>query len=43
MLHIHSNTLSYRLKRIAEISGFNLKDMNIRAYLYIEFKLAKLD
>ncbi len=41
MLHIHSNTLSYRLKRISEISGYNLKDMNIRAYLYIEIKLTK--
>ena len=43
ILHIHTNTLSYRLKRISEISGYNLKDMNMRAYLYIEFKLAKFD
>lgn len=43
LLHIHSNTLSYRLKRISELSGYNLKDTNIRAYLYIEFKLARFD
>ncbi|WP_462406227.1 PucR family transcriptional regulator [Gracilibacillus sp. Marseille-QA3620] len=43
LLHIHSNTLSYRLRRISEISGYDLKDTNIRAYLLIEFKLARFE
>jgi DNA-binding PucR family transcriptional regulator len=38
-LHIHVNTLNYRLKRISEIGGINLKDFNQKAFIYIVLKL----
>lgn len=40
-LHIHPNTLSYRLKRITEISQYDLKDHKITSHLLIEMKLSK--
>lgn len=40
-LHIHNNTLSYRLKRIMDISRYDLKDTNVKSYLFIEMKLAQ--
>lgn len=42
-LHIHINTLSYRLKRIEEIMQVDLEDMNQRVSLYLELKLDKLN
>ena len=40
-LNIHANTLSYRLKRICEISEINLKDPNQKMMLYLDLKLQK--
>ncbi|KYD18934.1 PucR family transcriptional regulator [Saccharococcus caldoxylosilyticus] len=42
-LNIHPNTLSYRLKRIAEIAEMDLHDMNQKVKLYIDIKLAKYE
>jgi DNA-binding PucR family transcriptional regulator len=42
-LHIHINTLGYRLRRIEEILRVDLEDMNQRAALYLELKMDKLD
>ncbi|MGD8190824.1 PucR family transcriptional regulator [Brevibacillus ginsengisoli] len=41
-LHIHINTLSYRLRRIEEIMGIQLDDPNQRTALYLDLKLEKL-
>lgn len=41
-LHIHINTLSYRLRRIEEIIEVNLDDQNQRTSLYLDIKLDKL-
>ncbi|WP_139492741.1 PucR family transcriptional regulator [Brevibacillus dissolubilis] len=41
-LHIHINTLSYRLRRIEEIMGISLDDPNQRTAIYLELKLRKL-
>ncbi|MDQ0339317.1 DNA-binding PucR family transcriptional regulator [Caldalkalibacillus uzonensis] len=38
-LHIHVNTLNYRLKRIAEIGEINLRDPNQKMMLYIDLKI----
>ncbi|MCL6604041.1 MAG: helix-turn-helix domain-containing protein [Paenibacillus sp.] len=35
-LHIHTNTLMYRLNRIAEITGKNLKDTDYRISIYLD-------
>ncbi|MCM3545872.1 PucR family transcriptional regulator [Priestia megaterium] len=40
-LNVHMNTLSYRLKRISEIGGINLKNVNQKMTLYIDIKLMK--
>lgn len=40
-LHIHVNTLNYRLKRIAEIGQINFKSFNEKGELYLNLKLAK--
>lgn len=40
-LHIHINTLNYRLKRMAEIAQINFKDFNEKAELYLSLKLYK--
>lgn len=42
-LHVHINTLSYRLRRIEEIMRVDLENMNQRAALYLELKMAKLN
>ncbi|MBD8497857.1 PucR family transcriptional regulator [Paenibacillus arenosi] len=39
MLHIHSNTLMYRLKRITDIGGIDLNDMEQKISLYLELKM----
>lgn len=41
-LHIHPNTLAYRLRRITEVSGLNLDDPNQRISMFIDLKLMKL-
>lgn len=38
-LHIHTNTLLYRLKRIREITGLNLDDANVKTKLFIDLLL----
>ncbi|MBW7461163.1 helix-turn-helix domain-containing protein, partial [Paenibacillus sepulcri] len=37
-LHIHPNTLGYRMVRMNEISGINLKSMSdkVAAFLYLQ-------
>lgn len=40
-LNIHANTLSYRLKRIYEISEIDLKNPNQKMILYLDLKLKK--
>lgn len=42
-LHVHINTLSYRLRRIEEIIRVDLENMNQRAALYLELKMEKLN
>lgn len=41
LLHCHVNTLSYRLKRIQEITGVQLKDPVQKLGLYLDIKLSK--
>lgn len=38
-LHIHVNTLSYRLKRITEITGIDLSKPNQKFMVYLDLKL----
>ncbi|MEW9668131.1 PucR family transcriptional regulator [Ammoniphilus sp. 3BR4] len=42
LLHIHPNTLAYRLKRIQEICGLDLNDPNHWVSTFIDLKLMKL-
>ncbi|KKB38857.1 PucR family transcriptional regulator [Bacillus thermotolerans] len=42
-LHIHANTLSYRLKRISEIAGIQLKDANQKMTLYLDLLIHQLE
>ena len=42
-LHVHENTLSYRLKRIAEVSGIDLNSMDDKVTCYIDMKLKTYD
>ncbi|MBM7096180.1 PucR family transcriptional regulator [Bacillus sp. H-16] len=41
-LNVHSNTLNYRLKRITEVGGINLRDPNEKMTLFLDMKLDKL-
>lgn len=41
-LNVHTNTLSYRLKRIIEVGDIDLKSPNQKITLYIDIKLNKL-
>ncbi|ULL15393.1 PucR family transcriptional regulator [Paenibacillus sp. H1-7] len=41
-LHVHINTLNYRLKRIAEIGDVDLKNVDQKVSLYLDLKLEKL-
>ncbi|MCP3764612.1 helix-turn-helix domain-containing protein [Domibacillus sp. A3M-37] len=43
VMHVHPNTLAYRLKRISEITGFNSKDMNEKTILYIDLLIRHMD
>ncbi len=40
-LTVHTNTMNYRLKRIAEIGEVNLKDPNQKITLFLDLKLEK--
>ncbi|WP_026136292.1 PucR family transcriptional regulator [Paenibacillus shenyangensis] len=42
-LHVHTNTLNYRLRRIAEVGHVNLDSMAEKVTLYLELKLLWLD
>lgn len=41
-LHIHENTLSYRLKRIAQIGGIDLASMDQKVTCFLELKSRRL-
>ncbi|WP_170885489.1 PucR family transcriptional regulator [Bacillus alkalicellulosilyticus] len=43
LLHVHPNTLNYRMKRIVEITNIDLRNMNEKIALYIELKLRRVD
>lgn len=40
-LHVHPNTVSYRIKRIHEILGYDLKDFDTKVNLSIAYKIYK--
>ncbi|MFV8829228.1 PucR family transcriptional regulator [Alkalihalobacterium sp. APHAB7] len=40
-LHVHPNTLNYRMKRIVELTGIKLKDPKLKLDLYLEFKIRR--
>jgi DNA-binding PucR family transcriptional regulator len=42
VLHIHMNTLLYRLKRISEITNIDLKSPHQKIMIYLDFKLNRL-
>ena len=42
MLHIHVNTMLYRLKRISEVGDFDLTNADVKVSLYLELLLDKL-
>jgi len=41
-LHIHRNTLLYRMQKIEELTKRNFKDMNDRFFLYSAYIIYKL-
>lgn len=43
VLHVHPNTLAYRLKRMAEITSLDLKDMNAKTLLYIDLLIKQME
>lgn len=43
LLHIHVNTLNYRMKRIADIGVINLKDPLQKMSLYLDLKLTQYE
>ncbi len=43
ILHVHANTLNYRLKRIAEIGQIDLDDMDQKVTLYLELKIDRFE
>lgn len=42
-LHVHINTLSYRLKRIGEIGGIDLDNMDQKVTVFLDLKMHKLN
>lgn len=38
-VHVHPNTFRYRLKRLAEIAGFDLSDPNARFEAMLQLRL----
>ncbi|AJY74398.1 PucR family transcriptional regulator [Paenibacillus beijingensis] len=41
-LHVHTNTMNYRLKRISEIGDIDLTDMDQKVTLYLDLKTERL-
>ncbi|WP_087973556.1 PucR family transcriptional regulator [Oceanobacillus rekensis] len=41
-LTVHPNTMNYRLKRIREVSGLDLKNPNQKVTIYLVFKMEKM-
>jgi DNA-binding PucR family transcriptional regulator len=41
-LHIHPNTLAYRIKRMNQVAGINLEDASQRTSLFIDLKMRRL-
>ncbi|UOQ92168.1 helix-turn-helix domain-containing protein [Halobacillus shinanisalinarum] len=42
-MHIHTNTLNYRLKRIKEIGSIDLKDPNQKTTLYLDLLIDEME
>jgi DNA-binding PucR family transcriptional regulator len=42
VLHVHTNTMNYRLKRISEIGEINLTNMDQKVTLYLDLKTERL-
>ncbi|MDN4524700.1 PucR family transcriptional regulator [Fictibacillus fluitans] len=42
ILHIHLNTLTYRLKRIAEVGQIDFKNTNQKTMLYLDLQIQRL-
>jgi DNA-binding PucR family transcriptional regulator len=42
LLHVHSNTMNYRLKRISEIGDIDLTSMDQKVTLYLDLKTEQL-
>lgn len=43
ILHVHRNTLSYRLNKITEIMNLDINDKNISFHLLLSFKILRFD
>ncbi|WP_226376912.1 PucR family transcriptional regulator [Oceanobacillus halotolerans] len=41
-MHVHTNTLNYRLKRIAEVGSINLKDPNQKVTIYLDLLIENM-
>ncbi|WP_232217800.1 helix-turn-helix domain-containing protein [Virgibacillus sp. SK37] len=41
-IHVHTNTLNYRLKRITELTDLDLKDPNQKVTLFLDLKLLEM-
>ena len=39
VLHVHRNTLIYRLRRVAELYGIDYKDLTLVRSMYVAFEL----
>ncbi|RYG71976.1 PucR family transcriptional regulator [Lentibacillus lipolyticus] len=42
-MHVHANTLNYRLKRITDIGEINLKDPNQKMTLYLDILIERME
>ncbi|MCA0173835.1 PucR family transcriptional regulator [Bacillus sp. RAR_GA_16] len=42
VLHVHTNTLNYRLRRIADVANLDLKDANQKVTLFLDLKIEQL-
>lgn len=42
VLHIHLNTLTYRLKRISEVGQIDYKNTNQKTMLYLDLQIQRL-
>ena len=43
LIHVHTNTLGYRLKRMIDIAEIDLKDPNQKITLYLDLKLESME